>query len=100
MQPCASSFPEFVRHRLARLETNPIDIRILMNRCRAVASIGRDDQDLGGVGLLRIWTPLGIAGRKPALAGLEPDLEKVQRVGGAGIKLAMRDSTPRAHELN
>src|SRR5213592_1769406 len=37
LQPRAAARLEFVRHRLARLKSDAIDFRVLMNRRRAVA---------------------------------------------------------------
>src|SRR5439155_11283299 len=39
LQPRAAALLQFVRHTLARLEANTINIRVLMYRCRTVASI-------------------------------------------------------------
>lgn len=44
--------------------------------------------------------PLGVTRREAAFAGLNPGLEKVERLGGTGIKLAVRHASSGAHELN
>src|SRR5437762_14013761 len=44
--------------------------------------------------------PFGVARSEAAFAGLNPDLQKVERFGAAGIELTVRDAASRAHELN
>jgi hypothetical protein len=67
------------------LEPDAIDVRVLMNRRRTVATVRRDDEHLQRVGLFRGWTPLGVARSEPAFARLNPDLQKVQRLPGDGL---------------
>ena len=44
--------------------------------------------------------PLGVARNETAFAWLNPDLQKVQRRGWAGIEFTVRDTATGAHELN
>src|SRR5262245_52654234 len=89
VQPCAAPWFEFVRYGLAGLEADTIDLGVLMNRGRTVAAIRRNDEHFRRNHLLRLWPPFGIARSKPAFARLNPNLQKVKRLGVAGVELAM-----------
>jgi len=100
LQPRAAAGLEFVRCRLSGFETEAIDVRTLMNCRRAIAAVRRNDEHLRDVGMLGFRQPFRVSRRKAALAGLNPDLQKMQPMGAAGIELAMRHAAARAHELN
>src|SRR5882724_10262415 len=100
LQPRAAASLEFVRHRLAGLEPNAIDLRVLMDFRRAAAAVRRNNECFQSVALFRVWMPLGVAWNETPLTGLNPDLQEVERFGAARIELAVGNATTGAHELN
>jgi hypothetical protein len=100
VQPGASACPKLVRHRLSGLEPEAIDVRVLMNGRRAVPTVGRDEQHFGRLGVCGRGLPFGVAGRQAALAGLNPDLQEMQRLGAGGVEFAVGDAPAGAQQLN
>lgn len=100
VQPCATARLDFMGDSLAFFETDTIDIHVLMDRCRSVTAIGRDNQHLGRLRVLGLRMPLSVTRGEATLTRLNPNLQEVQRFGGRRIELAVGNTLARAHQLN
>src|SRR5262245_21539043 len=100
LEPGAAAGLERVLERLAALEQRAPDLRIAVDRERAVASVARGQQTrlpapgLGGEVLLLV------ARLEAAALGLDPDLEEVDGPVRVGVELAVLDPRARGHALH
>src|SRR5580692_7892611 len=90
---------EVVFHFLPRREQRNIKLGILMDRHRAVFSIGRSDQPKLAALFFFGKSFLLVAGFVSSLVGHDPDLQQMGRLRGRRVYFAMTDSSSRAHAL-
>ena len=100
LEPEAPAVFELVSDGLSCGNAKAVDISILMNGGGALASVGRDHEDLGLRIGLGFRMPLGVARGESTFARLNPNLEQVGCLCFAGVELAVSHPTASAHELN
>ena len=100
LQPQGSTVAELMGDRFPSLETNPIDIRVLMNLRRLLTAIGRNQQGLGFVIRLRSRMPFGVRRHETSSFGTNPDLQQMQWLTAGRIELRVRNTGAGTHQLN
>ena len=98
LHPGAPARREIELDRGARVERAHVEARVLMNGHRAVASVATRDE-AQRVPLSIVEALLLVAGGQGARLRLDPDLEKVHRLGRGVIALAVEHAGPCAHSL-
>jgi len=100
LEPQPPALTELMRDGTGRRGLHSIDIRVLADVRRAIATVVGDDEHLGRGELLGRRLPLGIAGTEARAIGLDPDLDEMEPFGLGGIVLAVLHPAAGAHDLN
>ena len=100
LQPEAATFRDVMTQCVACFQADPIDIRVLVDQCRIIATIRRDHQHLFFMVAARMRMPLGVGRIESVFPRRDPDLQKPGLACFAGVELAVGHSRTRAHQLN